>query len=131
LPAQIEKRPHGWENRRTEREIARTDREIARTDRKTSARSVFSAHGREVRPHRSENHLRETIFRRTESLQAVLHLCAVVERLSVFQIFLFSRNEGNLTTKEQRNEAENIQHSTLKIQRSTRQTIHSRLNVER
>jgi hypothetical protein len=32
LPAQIEKRPHGWENRRTDGELARTKWKIARTD---------------------------------------------------------------------------------------------------
>ena len=32
LPAQIEKWPHRWENRRTDGKMARTEREIARTD---------------------------------------------------------------------------------------------------
>jgi hypothetical protein len=32
LPAQIQKWPHRWENRRTDGKLARTEREIARTD---------------------------------------------------------------------------------------------------
>ena len=32
LPAQIEKWPHRWENRRTDGKMARTEWEIARTD---------------------------------------------------------------------------------------------------
>ena len=45
-------RPHGLENRRT--------------DRKTAARNEFSAHGMEVCPHETEARLWEAIFARTE-----------------------------------------------------------------
>jgi thiol-disulfide isomerase/thioredoxin len=40
IPAQIEKHPHGWGNRRTEMEIARTDRQISRIKRFSVARSL-------------------------------------------------------------------------------------------
>jgi hypothetical protein len=52
LPAQIEKRPHGWNFARTERKLSRTNSQSVRTDR------IFVA--------RTEKGPHEAIFGRTE-----------------------------------------------------------------